>query len=140
MLLLILAHVDTGHHRLVVKEIFGKGLCKLGLSDTCRAEEYERTDRAARVVEAGTRTADCIGDGRDGVVLSDDTSVKLVFKMQELFFFTLHHLVDGNACPARHDIGDVFGIDFLLDEGFFALHHLELFLYCRIFLLFLLYF
>ncbi len=41
MLLLILAHIDTGHHILVIEQVFGKSLCKLGLTYTCGTEEDE---------------------------------------------------------------------------------------------------
>ena len=40
-LLLILAHINTCHHRLVVEEIFCQSLCKLCLTYTRCAEEYE---------------------------------------------------------------------------------------------------
>ena len=39
MLLLIFRHIDTGHHRLVVEEVFGKCLGKLRLTDTRSTEE-----------------------------------------------------------------------------------------------------
>ena len=39
--LLVLAHVDTGHHLLVVEEVFGKSLGKFGLAYTRSAEEDE---------------------------------------------------------------------------------------------------
>ncbi len=41
MFLLILAHVDSGHHVFVVKEVFGQCLGQLGLSDSGCAEEDE---------------------------------------------------------------------------------------------------
>ena len=41
MLLLILAHVDTRHHILIVKEVFGESLGQLGLSYTGGSKKYE---------------------------------------------------------------------------------------------------
>ena len=40
-LLLILAHVDTRHHILVVEQVVGECLCKLGLAHTSGTKEYE---------------------------------------------------------------------------------------------------
>ena len=40
-LLLILAHIDTGEHRLVIEEDFSQRLCQLGLPDTGGTEEDE---------------------------------------------------------------------------------------------------
>ena len=40
-LLLVLAHVDSGHHRLVVEEVVGQRLGQLGLTDTGGTQEDE---------------------------------------------------------------------------------------------------
>ena len=61
--------------------------------------------------------------------------MKLGLEMEKFLLLALHHLIDGNACPARYHICDILGIDLLLDEGFLALHHLELFLNLGIFFL-----
>ena len=50
--LLIFAHVDSGHHVFIVKQIFGEGFCQFCLADTGGAEEDERTDGATWIVEA----------------------------------------------------------------------------------------
>ena len=54
MLLLVFRHVDTRHHRLVVEQVLGQGLCQLGLTDTRGAEEDERGNGALRVLQSGT--------------------------------------------------------------------------------------
>ena len=41
MTLLILAHVDSGHHVLIVEKELGEGLRKLSLSDTGGTHEQE---------------------------------------------------------------------------------------------------
>ena len=41
MTFLILAHIYTRHHVLIVEKEFGKGLCKLGLTHSCRSHEQE---------------------------------------------------------------------------------------------------
>ena len=77
VLLLILAHVDTCHHLLVVEEIVGQRLGQLGLSDTRRTHEDERGDRPFRVLQSGSAPSDGIGHSRDGFVLSYHALVEL---------------------------------------------------------------
>ncbi len=62
------------------------------------------------------------------------------FEMEEFFFFALHHLVDRNSCPSGNHIGYVFRVNLFFNEGFFSLHHFQLFLNGGVFLFFLLYF
>ena len=52
--LLILRHVDTCHHRLIVKQIICQGLGEFRLTDTCGAEEDKRGDRSLGILETGT--------------------------------------------------------------------------------------
>ena len=65
-------------------------LAQLGLADAGRAEEEERADRAVRVVEAGPRAADGVGDGANGVVLADHALVEALFHVQQLLGLALH--------------------------------------------------
>ena len=116
MLLLILRHVDTCHHRLIVEEVLGQCLCQFSLTDTRGAEEDERGDRTLRVLQSGTRATYGIGNGRDGFVLTDDTTVQFIFEMEQFLAFALHHLRDGDARPARDDLCDVVGSDFLANQ------------------------
>ena len=51
--LLILTHVDTGHHILIIEQILGQRLGQLRLTHTGSTEEDERTDRSFRVLQAG---------------------------------------------------------------------------------------
>ena len=115
MLLLILRHVDTRHHRLVVEEIFSQCLGQLRLTDTRGAEEDEGGDRPLRVLQSCPRTAHGIADGGDGFVLSDDPLVELVFEAQQLLALTLHHACHGDARPAADHFGNVVGGDLLAD-------------------------
>ena len=57
VLLLILTHIDTRHHRLVVEEIVCQCLGKLRLTYTRGTEEDKRGDRSLRILKACTRTA-----------------------------------------------------------------------------------
>ncbi len=139
MLLLIFRHIDTGHHVLVIEEVFGQSFRQLGLADTGSAQENERADRATRVVQAGTRAAHSIGDRRDGLILPYHTVMQLCLEMEQLLLLALHHFVDGDSGPARHNVSDILRIHLLLDQSLFALHHPELLLDIAVLLLFLLY-
>ena len=48
--LLILTHIDTGHHILVIEQILGQRLGQLRLTHTGSTEEDERTDRSFRIL------------------------------------------------------------------------------------------
>ena len=134
MLLLIFAHVDAGHHVLVVEQILRQGFGKFCLAHTGGSQEDERAYRAFRVVKPGTRAAHGIGDCGDCFLLSDHAAVQFFFEVQKLLLFALHHFVHRNTGPARNHVGYIFGIDLFLDKGLLALHGLELFLDCGVLL------
>src|SRR5450756_2418508 len=67
-LLQVLGHVDPDHRLLVVEEELRERAGQLRLADAGRAQEEERPDRAARVLEAGPGSANCVGDGLDRLV------------------------------------------------------------------------
>ena len=124
--LLVLTHIDTHHHILVVKEHLGQGLGQLGLADTRGAEEDEAADGALAVAEARTRAAHGIGDDADGLVLSNDTLVQLVFEVQQPFALALQHTRHGDAGPFADHLGYLLAVDLLIDHGVVGLHLLEL--------------
>src|SRR5205807_10001412 len=73
-----LRHVETDDRVLVVEEEPSKLPGQLRLADAGRPEEDERTDRAARILEAGARPAHRLGDDLDGIVLADQARVDLI--------------------------------------------------------------
>ena len=60
-LLLIFTHINTGEHRLVIKEHLGKSLGKLRLPHTCSSEEEEGAYRTLGILKACTRATNSIG-------------------------------------------------------------------------------
>ena len=114
--LLVLAHVDTGHHRLVVEEELRQRLGELGLAHAGGAQEEEGADGPVLVGQAGAAAAHGVGHGRDGLVLADHALVQFGLHPQELLLLALHHPGDRNAGPAGHDLGDVLGRDGLGDD------------------------
>ncbi len=114
--LLILAHIDTGHHIFVVKQVFGQCFRQFGLSHSRGTQKNERAHRPFRIAQPGTVTAYRIGHGSDGFILTDDTPMKLLFQMKQFLPLALHHLADRNTGPPRYHVGNIFGIDLLLDH------------------------
>ena len=78
----ILTHIDTHHIVLIIKQILCKCFCKLCLTYTGRSKEEEGTDRLGRIFDSCFGTDDCISYFRNAFVLSDDTFVKFICKVQ----------------------------------------------------------
>ncbi len=113
---LILAHVDASHHRVVVEQELGQRFGQLGFADARRAEEDERADGFARVVEPRPRTPHGIRNGGDGLLLTDDPFVEFFLHVKQFFAFGGQHPRHGNPRPARNHLGDVLCIDFFLNH------------------------
>jgi hypothetical protein len=111
-----LGHVDAHHRGVVVEEERGERLGELGLADAGRAEEHERADRPVRVLEPGAGAAHGSRDGAHRLGLADDPLAELVLHAEQLVALALEHLVDRDAGPARHDLGDVVRGHGLLDH------------------------
>ncbi len=106
-----LGHVELDQGVLAAEHELGQGLGQLGLADAGRAEEDEGTDRAARVLQAGARPPDGLGDGLDGLVLADDGLLELLFHFEQALGFLLGDLHDRHAGPHGDHLGDVVGGD-----------------------------
>ena len=111
MLLHELAHVDAHHRRIVVEQIFGDGLGQLGLAHTGRPQKQEAAQGAVLVVQPRPRPPHRIGDSRQRLALADDPLAQFLFHAQQLFALALQHAAGGNAGPAFHNLGDLFGPD-----------------------------
>ena len=116
VLLLILTHVDTRHHRLVVKQVVGQCLGELRLTDTRRTEEDKRGNRSLGVLQAGTRTAYSIADSCDRLLLTNDTLMQFLLQVKQFFAFTLHHTCHRDARPAAHHLCDIIGSHLLAHQ------------------------
>ena len=75
---------------LVVEKVFGKGLGKFCLAHAGGAEEYERTDGAFGVVEAGAASANGVGYGADSLLLAYYAGVKFFFEVQQFLFLAIY--------------------------------------------------
>ena len=77
-----LGEIDAHERGLAAEQRLGERLGELGLADAARAAEEEGAKRFARVVQAGTRAANCFGDGGDRALLADDALGEDAFEIQ----------------------------------------------------------
>ena len=117
VLLHVLRHVDAHHRVLRVEHELGQRAGQLGLADAGGAEEEEVADRAVGVAEPGARAAQGVGDRGDRLVLADDALVQALLHVHELGDLALEQAGDRDARPASDDLGDVLGVDLLLEEA-----------------------
>src|SRR5207245_552167 len=80
------------------------------------AEEYERSDRPAWVLEARTCAAHCLRHGDDRLVLADHPLVQLVLHAEQARSLFLDKARDGHPGPGRDDLRDVLLAD--VGDGF----------------------
>ena len=116
--LLELAHVDGDEVLLAAVERLGERERGLGLADAGGAGQHEDADRLARVVEAGARGLDALGDHLERVILADDALAERVGQLQHRLDLVLDHAADRNAGPvarrrwrppARRRVGRISG-------------------------------
>ena len=111
MLLGELGHVELDEGVLVVEEELGEGLGQLGLTDAGGAGEDEGAAGALGVLEAGTGAPDRLGQGLDGLVLTDDALVELGLHVHELGGLGLGQLDHRDAGGHGQDLGDEVLVD-----------------------------
>ena len=116
VLLLILTHIDTSHHGLVVEQIVGQCLGELCLTHTGGAKEDETCDWTLRILKTGTTAANSVRHCCDGLVLTDDTLVKLLFEVQQLLALALHHAGYRDTSPARYHLCNIIGSNLLTNQ------------------------
>ena len=78
-----------------------------------------------RVGQPGPAAADGVGHGGDGVVLADDALVEVLLEVDQLGRLGLHQPAHRHAGPLRHDLGDVLGVDLLLEHAVLPLQLVE---------------
>ena len=100
MALLVLAHVDAHHGALVVEHELRERAGELGLPHAGRAEEDERADRAAGILQPGARAAQRVRNGGDGLLLADHPLVQALLHANQLRGLALEQAIDRDARPA----------------------------------------
>ena len=109
----------------VVEQELGQRPGQLGLADTRRAEEHERPDRPVGVGQPGPAAADRVGDRGDRGVLADDPLVEVLLEVDQLGRLGLHQPAHRHAGPLGDDLGDVLGVDLLLEHALVVLQLVE---------------
>ena len=103
-----LRHVDFDQMVFRAEHELSERLGQQGLTDSGRAKEDERADRAARVFQTGAGATHGFGKHRDRFFLADDPLVEGSFHLEQslgLFARDPHHR---NAGPHRHHFGNIF--------------------------------
>ena len=112
--LLILTHIYTRHHILIVKEELRQRLCKLRLTHTRSTEEDKRAYRLAWIAQTRTRATHRLRNGDNCTLLTHHTTVQLILHLKELLALRGEHSGNRDARPARYHLGNILGIDLLL--------------------------
>ena len=112
----ILGHIDTDHSALGIEQVLGKSLSQLRFTNTSGAQEQEAANGTVRVGKACTVTANCACHSSHSFVLTNHAFAKLVFQINQLSHFALHHLGNGNARPRGHNLGDFVFANFFLED------------------------
>ena len=95
-----LGHVDAHHRIVAIEHKVSQRFAQLGLTDTGRPQEQERTNRAIRIGQPRTATADGIGDGLNRLVLTDHALMQILLHTQQFIAFAFHHARHRNTGPA----------------------------------------
>ena len=111
---LVLAHVNPGHHIIIIKQVTGQGFCQLGFAHPGGSEEDKRADRLLGILKAGPTSPDSIRDGFNGLILPNNPFMKLFFQVQQLIPLTLQHPGNGYSGGFSHVFSYILSIHFFL--------------------------
>ena len=109
MLLHKLGHIKPYHCALIAEKRCGKSFAKLCFTYACRAEEDERACRSVRVFESDSATADSLCNCRNSLILTDDSSVKLLLHVEKSLAFLFCKLNNRNMRPLGNNGGNFVG-------------------------------
>ena len=125
----ILAHIDTDHVALIIKQILSKRFCKLRLPHARRTKEQEGTDRLGGILDPRLRADDGFRYQFYSFVLTDHTLMKLLRQMKGLAPLTLVELRNRNTSPTRHDLADLIIRHALMHQRLVFILHLSFLLF-----------
>src|SRR5439155_10766436 len=105
------AHVVLDERILAAEHELGEGLRKLRLADARRRQEDERADRALRILETGSGSANGLRNRLDRLLLADDPTVENLLHLEQALRLFSRDPGDRDAGPHRDDLGDLLFID-----------------------------
>ena len=114
--LLVLAHVQPHHGLLVVEEELGQGPAQLRLAHARGPQEDEGADGPVRILKAGPRPANGVGDGPHRLILIHHPPVQPILHVDQLLDLPLQQPGYRNARPTGDHLSDVLGVHLLLEE------------------------
>src|ERR1041384_726424 len=117
MLLLIFGHIDADHRVLIVEQKHRRRARYFVFSYAGRSQEYERADRAIRVLETRPRANNRIGYRAYCFVLTNHAFVQVFFEREQFLKLTLEQLGNRDAGPAADNLRNVLFINFFLEES-----------------------
>src|SRR5664279_731632 len=120
MFLLVFAHVNAGHHTIIIKKIFSKRFGQFCFTHTRSSQKNKGPEWLFWVMQTGTAPAYCICNSFYGFILAYYALMQLILKIEQFIFFTLQHLVYRNSCCFRYTFGNIFRINLFLKQSFFT--------------------
>ena len=113
----IFAHVDTHHIVFVVEQSRCQGFGQFRLAHAGGAQEQERADGLARILDPRLGADDGLADLGDALVLADHSPVQFLVQMQGFVALALRQLGHRDAGPPGDDLGDLLIGHFLMHQG-----------------------
>ena len=102
-LLHVFRHVDLDESIRVAKHEFSEIARQEGFTHTRRAEEQERANGTARILEIRPAAPQRLGDGHHGMILTNHLALQFLVHLQKLLGFFLLHAVERNSGPLADD-------------------------------------
>ena len=125
MALHVLAHVDADHGLGVVEQEVGQRSGQLGLPHAGGSHEQERPDGAVGIRQPSSAAPYGVGNGGDGLVLTDHPGMEGVLHPDQLLHLAFEETADRHPGGPADDLGHVFGIHLFFQEALGLLELVE---------------
>ena len=107
----VFRHVDSDDVGFLLIKVSGKGLGKLGFSDTGWSEEDEAAHGSLRIFESASASSNSSRYGDNRIVLTDDPAVKIALHLEQLLALGGDKLHHGDTGPRLDDQRDFVLVD-----------------------------
>ena len=106
-----LRHVEADERVLTAKEVLGERLGELGLACAGGTQEDKAATGTTRILERRAAAAHGLGNGLDGLVLTDDARLEHAFGLQQAAALALGERGNRHARGHGHDVGNLTHVD-----------------------------